>query len=145
MDMDPAVAAAEEEQKKNAGGYRYWARNVPDSQRLPEQIASEAEAQVSVVPGASAWNTGGTWEEKSVLSHTRDFLEVRMLGIELHPQCRVCGVESVTGDASVVFVRQKKRPGFELDVTLKWAWYADADAAAAAVPGVEDDEAVTGL
>ena len=40
IDMDPAVAAAEEEQKKNAGGYRYWARNVPDSQRLPRSITS---------------------------------------------------------------------------------------------------------
>merc|ERR1712065_126598 len=98
-----------------------------DSGLVPEQISSPAEAEVTVMQGASAWNSGGTWEEKSVFQKTEAFLKHELEGAELGPGLRVDAVESVKGEASVVYVRKKKKPGFELDLTLKWTYAPDGE------------------
>jgi len=83
----------------------------------PQQV-QKTQTNISAAP--SAWNTGGTWEERNLTPFTHRRIK-ELLAENFSPQF-VSGplqVEikewKVEGDASLVLVRGKKRLGYELN------------------------------
>ena len=76
--------------------------------------------------GGSAWNAGGTtWEEKDVSKWAKARLTLRLLETIVEDRARtirVVGLKSaIPGDASVAFVRGRKRYIFNFnDIVLDW-------------------------
>ncbi len=109
----------------------YFFKSTPAhlaAQYKPQPIANPAaeEASSSTADGPSKWNKGGTWEEKDNSTWARERMETLFVGVEL-PAGKLQGgsasitkADSVTGDASVVWTRGKKRCSYEMSVTLSW-------------------------
>lgn len=83
--------------------------------------ASAAASASTSSSGASAWNTGNTWEERDLSKWAATFLKQRLVGIRTTDHdIEISEVSTVTGDASILYVRGKKRCGFDLKVKAKW-------------------------
>ena len=94
--------------------------------RLPEQGLDVALAEPTVIPGASAWNKAGTWEERDVTTWAKESLELVLKGtFYLFPALAPGAVAKVAkatveGTASYASVRGKKRYIYEFKVILNW-------------------------
>ena len=92
----------------------------PSSSPSPEQ------------PGGSRWNAAGTWEEKDLSSwaHTRltALLSSPSLAAPASAPSLTVTVTKVTGDATLVFTRGKRRVGYDLQVTAEWSATVDGAA-----------------
>jgi hypothetical protein len=84
------------------------------------RLDGDAAATTTTAPaGASAWNAAGTWEERDFTSRGKEAFKraVAARGGE----GTTFTVTSVSGHASVVFVRGAPRPGVEFeDVAIAW-------------------------
>lgn len=72
---------------------------------------------------SSVWNSAGTWEERDVSAWAKERLQALLLSVELEEAGTKITVKSVTkctGDARVLFIRGKKRAGFEFHLALQW-------------------------
>lgn len=116
-------------------------RPAPPPKRLDDTSAEEMrrhEEQVKSTSG-SAWNSSGTWQDKSFSSFAKKRLPE--LFIEKSKEAaaaalkdakkdakdlfRFTAAKSCTGDASVIFSRGKKRPGFECTLELEFVGSVD--------------------
>eukprot|EP00466_Bigelowiella_natans_P001634 jgi/Bigna1/140236/aug1.55_g14944 len=75
----------------------------PLSETQAKAIEEESSNRVS---GASAWNSAGTWEEKSVKIWAR-----ARLG-------QLIEVNSVSGEADIVFIRNRRRYGVDMEARI---------------------------
>ena len=104
----------------SGGGYRYWSTGASAPAPPPVRLDGDAAATTTTAPaGASAWNAAGTWEERDFTSRGKEAFKraVAARGGE----GTTFTVTSVSGHASVVFVRGAPRPGVEFeDVAIAW-------------------------
>ena len=91
------------------------------SAALPQPVA--ASPSPSPEPsGGSRWNAAGTWEEKDLSS----WAQQRLTALLSFPASASSSsslsvtVTGVTGDATLVFTRGKKRVGYDLSITAEW-------------------------
>eukprot|EP01083_Nonionella_stella_P001497 4317_1 len=88
----------------------------------PKKVNGDA----GVAPGTeshhgSAWNQGGTWEEKDMSSWAKDCLKEKFLGIASDcGQVKVTSMTKCEGHANIIFVRGKKRIGYDFEIQLEW-------------------------
>jgi len=72
----------------------------------------------------STWNRMGTWEEKDYSKWAQDRLKALLVEIECPKfstgELKVTEVVKAEGDATILFLRGKKRVGFEMDLKAKW-------------------------
>jgi hypothetical protein len=116
--------------------YSYWAANGPQTSAPPakrltgeEAAAAAAEEAARAAGASSAWNAGGTFEERDVSAWARAEGEQLLISIGAGAGGRVAVTKAaVTGEATQWIVRGKARAGFELALVLEWA-VAGADAA----------------
>ncbi|XP_054785706.1 uncharacterized protein LOC129292179 [Prosopis cineraria] len=119
--------AAEKEQQQGAS-YTYWVRKITDGaapmpvpQKLtPEDVLSGQPRSNTV---GSVWNRAGTWEERSLNSWATQRMKELLMSVgSLQFSSGRAEIEDVTkcvGDAFVVIVRNKKRVGYNYELTLK--------------------------
>lgn len=84
----------------------------PSPSQSPEPAAS-----VSSVAGGSRWNAAGTWEERDMSSWAHSRLTALLA---FNSGALAVSCTKVTGDATLVFTRGKKRVGFDLAVQCEW-------------------------
>ncbi|GJP29228.1 hypothetical protein CLOM_g20354 [Closterium sp. NIES-68] len=122
---DPAIP------KDPSLSYRYWVGPRGNGEEkaapppMPRRLSQEELASLQRNDSkGSAWNQGGTWEEKSL----NDWAKQRLKEL-LRCSCpAVIGpatytlsteVDSCSGDTTIVVVRNKRRHGYILDISLK--------------------------
>jgi hypothetical protein len=120
------------------------ALNVSTAPRLVSAGGAASPVPVSSPSaGASAWNSAGTWEEKTVTASATAALKDKLLALR-PPRQGAFDVSLVrvatTGDVRLISTRGTLRVGFELDVSGGWEM-RDADGAIAATGTFNIDEA----
>lgn len=120
------------------------ALNVSTAPRLVS--AGDASSPVPVASpsaGASAWNSAGTWEEKTVTASATAALKDRLLAMR-PPRQGGFDVQltrvATTGEVRLISTRGTLRVGFELSVSGAWEM-RDADGGVAATGSFNIDEA----
>lgn len=136
--------------------YRYWVGPRGDGVEkaapppMPRKLSQEELASLQRVDSkGSAWNQGGTWEEKSLNEWAR-----RRLGELLQCSCAATigaaeytlstELETCMGDTTIVVVRNKRRHGYLLDIRLKLAGLSSLADAKEVSGSVEVHEATYG-
>eukprot|EP00270_Netrium_digitus_P016362 TRINITY_DN5856_c0_g1_i2.p1 TRINITY_DN5856_c0_g1~~TRINITY_DN5856_c0_g1_i2.p1 ORF type:complete len:147 (+),score=30.60 TRINITY_DN5856_c0_g1_i2:102-542(+) len=141
--MSSAASAQDSSPLSQGGGggskdkslsYTYWTgrrgdgKETPAPAAVPRRLSQEELANLTRVNSeGSAWNVGGTWEERSVNEWAKERIQnlLRLEGEALvarHGSKElIFQVDSstVTGDATVVIARNKKRCGFMFDISIK--------------------------
>ena len=144
-----AAAAAEPEQLYSAEGEHgragYYVKTVGNAPvAAPTKLNAEEAAQKEAPKRTgSAWNTGGTWENKDVTKWAKVSLPPLFEGQRVG-DIAVRSATLSSGHASVVLVRGKMRPGFDLKLELEWEQGEPKPPAAAAPPAQEAGAAVGG-
>jgi len=141
-----AAAAAEPEQLYSAEGEHgragYYVKTVGNAPvAAPTKLNAEEAAQKQAPKRTgSAWNTGGTWENKDVTKWAKVSLPPLFEGQRVG-DIAVRSATLSSGHASVVLVRGKMRPGFDLKLELEWEQGEPKPPAAAAPPAEGAGEA----
>eukprot|EP00897_Mesotaenium_endlicherianum_P000882 jgi/Mesen1/10795/ME000092S10278 len=99
MSLDYEIVGSPKDSKMS---YRYWVNKpgdgseAPAPQAVPKKLSqAEADGMCSATNAGSVWNTAGTWEEKNLTEWGKARIK-----------------------ASVIYVRNKKRVGFNFDIVL---------------------------
>uniref|UniRef100_A0A7S2DGV5 Activator of Hsp90 ATPase AHSA1-like N-terminal domain-containing protein n=1 Tax=Haptolina brevifila TaxID=156173 RepID=A0A7S2DGV5_9EUKA len=98
-----------------------------DKQKQPKRLSVGAEGVAESAPSAaagSAWNVGGTWEEKDMGSWAKDELTSRLEGVRTSADdltVKVSKSKSVEGTASVVASRGTMRHLYEFSAELEFS------------------------
>lgn len=98
---------------------------VPPPALIGTFAASEAPAAAaaSAAGGPSAWNAAGVFEERDLFGWAKSELQTRALSLTSTVggvTVRVTSVSDVSGTATIIFSRGKKRAGFDLEFKLEY-------------------------
>ncbi|KAL6888531.1 hypothetical protein ACP4OV_009557 [Aristida adscensionis] len=127
---ETATAAAGAGEK--ASSYRYWVREasgdaapLPVPRKLdPAAAAANGGGNANPPPLGSVWNQAGTWEEKNLNSWANGRIKdlLGSLGSLEFPsgKASIDEVSKCLGDAFLVTVRNKKRVGYNYELSLKF-------------------------
>jgi len=125
---DTATAAPAPAEK--ASSYRYWVREATgDAAPLPvprklDPAAAAANGNGNPPPLGSVWNQAGTWEEKNLNSWANSRIKdlLGSLGSLEFPtgKASIDEVSKCSGDAFQVTVRNKKRVGYNYELSLRF-------------------------
>ena len=118
--------------------YSYWAANEakeappPEARKLTQEEAEQLQRAASA--GASAWNAGGTFEERDLTNWVKDTLKELLIGLQGQPSgsnsnivAQITEIEFCVGDAGQWIVRGSVRANFDLDIKVKWVVQIDGD------------------
>ncbi|GJN18961.1 hypothetical protein PR202_gb06183 [Eleusine coracana subsp. coracana] len=124
----PAAAAAPAEK---ASSYGYWVReNTGDAAPLP--VPRKLDPAAATVNGngngnppplGSVWNQAGTWEEKNLNSWANGRIKDLLGSFSMEfptGKASIYEVSKCSGDAFQVTVRNKKRVGYNYELSLKF-------------------------
>mmetsp|Transcript_498 Transcript_498/g.550 ORF Transcript_498/g.550 Transcript_498/m.550 type:complete len:199 (+) Transcript_498:114-710(+) len=129
-----STAPTETKDKSKADSTYYYFKSTPAhiaKNYVPQKIDSngvmpEQTPRLPVVENTqgSAWNRMGTWEEKDYSKWARDRLKELLLEMECPVfstgELKISDVVTAEGDATILYLRGKKRLGFELNLKAKW-------------------------
>lgn len=122
------VSAASENQEQQGASYKYWVREatadaapLPVPKKLsPDDILSNKSQPATL---GSVWNRAGTWEEKSLNKWASDRIKELLTSVGSVEfsggKAEITEVSNCVGDAFLVTVRNKKRVGYNYELTLK--------------------------
>ncbi|KAH9805436.1 Aha1 N domain-containing protein [Citrus sinensis] len=122
------VSAASEKQEQQEASYTYWVREatadaapLPVPKMLsPDDILSNKSQPATL---GSVWNRAGTWEEKSLNKWASDRIKELLTSVGSVEfsggKAEITEVSNCVGDAFLVTVRNKKRVGYNYELTLK--------------------------
>ncbi|KAJ4829213.1 hypothetical protein Tsubulata_024522 [Turnera subulata] len=107
--------------------YRYWVREATaDAAPLPVPKKLSAQELLSSSSSnnlGSVWNRAGTWEEKNLnnwaTGRIKDLLGSMDSLAFSEGKAQIAEVSRCSGDAFLVTVRNKKRVGYNYELTLK--------------------------
>lgn len=90
--------------------------------RLNAEEAAQLEAANRSQSGGSAWNSGGTWEEKDKSSWGRETLKglLSAANCDFGGESVAFSAVKVDGDATIAVVRGRPRYLYDFKVELKW-------------------------
>jgi hypothetical protein len=127
----PEPLYAESGEHGRVGGIVRTVGNAPVRKpvALSEQEARQHEFQRK--GSGSAWNVGGTWEDKDMSKWAKSTLPGMLSGVA-NSTVSITGASIEGGRASVVMVRGQMRPGWDLNIKLQWEAVVKDEAAAAA-------------
>jgi hypothetical protein len=96
----------------------------------PKKI--EKAVEFTTAEGAAAWNAAGTFEEKNQTSWATDrlkelFTSIRCKVPEKDAVFAISSVESVSGDASIVSARGKRKHVCDFTFNMKWTLKVEGD------------------
>ncbi|CAH9075573.1 unnamed protein product [Cuscuta epithymum] len=136
--MEGGGAAAEGKPKDPAAAsYTYWVREkTSDAAPLPVPRKLNPDYQPNNENPArlgSAWNSAGTWEEKSLDKWADNRIKELLESMGSLEMCggnaEITEVTKCSGDAFLVTVRNRKRVGYTYELTLgvKGEWLVGAE------------------
>ncbi|CEO98884.1 hypothetical protein PBRA_006999 [Plasmodiophora brassicae] len=107
----------------------YFFKSTPQEQAAkfaPQRVdAKQAAAPEAPSDGTSVWNRGNTWEERDLTRWATDTIKELLSAVPIEAagedSIQISSVDTPKCHASIVFVRGKKRHGFDLSVEVKWA------------------------
>eukprot|EP00469_Lotharella_globosa_P007470 CAMPEP_0167784018 /NCGR_PEP_ID=MMETSP0111_2-20121227/7398_1 /TAXON_ID=91324 /ORGANISM="Lotharella globosa, Strain CCCM811" /LENGTH=194 /DNA_ID=CAMNT_0007675031 /DNA_START=85 /DNA_END=669 /DNA_ORIENTATION=+ len=125
--------ASEAKEKSKADSTYYYFKSTPAhiaKNYVPKKIdpnaampTQTARAPVEQNTG-STWNKIGTWEEKDYSKWAQDRLKALLVETECPAfssgELKIAEVTKAEGDATILFLRGKKRIGFEMHLKAKW-------------------------
>jgi len=89
------------------------------------------QIEATKTTNGSAWNTAGTWEDKKLsMKFLQSSFEKQLIETEYKfttGYLKVSSFDSVTGEASLVTSRGKRRMGYELELKVKLEGSAGSD------------------
>ena len=91
----------------------------------PKKLESNLE-QSSVSPSStgSAWNAGGTWEDKDLSVWVQTQLETYLASVRLSTmdnlEVSISRVVQISGDATITMIRGQKRFIMDYSIELEW-------------------------
>jgi len=143
----------EQPKDEKKASYTYWVNNDPNffgnkgidiapkklDENKPDQFRETEDAKKA---GHSAWNSAGTWEEKSLKGPAfLEFLRNYIPGYTTKDgKLEISEVRSVTGEGRLILSRGKKRVGFEINVELEYKGLGDLEGAAGTISYKEFQE-----
>lgn len=116
-----------EEEKALIGDIRPK-RIDPNSVAAAEE--SSAPKPIAAEKGASAWNAGGTFEERDMNEWAKNNITERVQGVSVEGdgfKIEVAKLEKIDGDASITFARGRKRHVFDFELLVNWEATLDGD------------------
>lgn len=110
----------------------------------PKLIEAKA-SQPALSRQGSAWNKGGTWEERDCSDWARSALKTHLMSATLPSMSDgklQISSASLSGDASIVWSRGNKSIGYHLNVTIDFKGEVNSKAVSGQlkIPELEDDE-----
>mmetsp|Transcript_4889 Transcript_4889/g.6633 ORF Transcript_4889/g.6633 Transcript_4889/m.6633 type:complete len:215 (-) Transcript_4889:1064-1708(-) len=134
LNKDMNTFCSDKTEQKGDLSYNYFHKQAnegcappPISVKLSEEEAATMHRTNSQnsAPGASAWNSAGTWEEKCHMAWVKERLGACLVGLGSQTMKStntlfITAVASCSGDANAVLVRGKARHGFDLVLSLSW-------------------------
>jgi len=121
------ATATPKEDAKGANSSYYFFKSTPKEEQAkfaPKKIeAPKPEEKKAISNGPSAWNKGGTWEEKDHSEWARTSVATYLGKVSFSIPEGTISLENweVTGDCTVVFSRGKHRVGYELLAKTKYS------------------------
>merc|ERR1711971_159675 len=112
----------------------------------PKKLDATAAAKMESAAAAkgSSWNTGATMEQFDYSEWMKKRLEALLLGVTFPGSAvQISEVVKVEGSATILLIRGKYRPGFDVSFECKWKGYAevgDAPAPPLAAKAKEEKE-----
>merc|ERR1711971_368323 len=109
----------------------------------PKKLDAVAAAKMESTAKAkgSSWNTGATMEQFDYSEWMKQRLEALLLGVTFPGSAvRISEVVKVEGSATILLIRGKYRPGFDVSFECKWKGYADVNDAPNPPLAAKDEE-----
>uniref|UniRef100_A0A2C9U4K7 Activator of Hsp90 ATPase AHSA1-like N-terminal domain-containing protein n=1 Tax=Manihot esculenta TaxID=3983 RepID=A0A2C9U4K7_MANES len=128
MEDDNGRGISEEKRPPQGASYTYWVREatadaapLPLPKKLSQNDIVSSQSQSPTL--GSVWNRAGTWEEKSLNKWATDRIKELLVSagtLEFSSgKAEIAEVSKCFGDAFLVTVRNKKRVGYNYELTLK--------------------------
>jgi len=99
----------------------YVPQKIDPNDAMPEQTPRPPVAENTT---GSTWNKMGTWEEKDYSKWAQGRLKELLVAVECPKfstgELKVSEVTKAEGDATILYLRGKKRLGFAMDLKVKW-------------------------
>ncbi|KAL9445124.1 hypothetical protein AB3S75_018173 [Citrus x aurantiifolia] len=122
------VSAPSEKQEQQGASYTYWVREatadaapLPVPKKLSRDDILSNKSQPTTL--GSVWNRAGTWEEKNLNKWASDRIKELLTSVGSvefsDGKAEITEVSNCVGDAFLVTVRNKKRVGYNYELTLK--------------------------
>ncbi|KAH7572480.1 hypothetical protein ACOSP7_015651 [Xanthoceras sorbifolium] len=117
-----------EKQAGAGASYTYWVREatsdaapLPVPKKLNPNDMISSQSQPAVL--GSVWNRAGTWEEKNLNKWASDRIKELLTAVGSLEfsggKAEITEVSNCSGDAFLVTVRNRKRVGYNYELTLK--------------------------
>ncbi|KAK8820694.1 Hsp90-like protein [Blastocystis sp. ATCC 50177/Nand II] len=122
--------------------YYQWSKQINESKKELERLGvstaptriDNSQAVEELAPShkltSSAWNKAGTWEEcdfsKWAQSRIPEIFKTGHISKNNY-EITFPSVEKCDGQATYVFVKGKKRPGFDFSLRIKWKATCDSE------------------
>ncbi|CAA3021855.1 uncharacterized protein LOC111366082 [Olea europaea subsp. europaea] len=122
-----AVSTDKASESAAAASYTYWVRELTHDaapRPVPKKLnVEDLPNQSNPTHLGSAWNRAGTWEEKSLNKWASDRIKELVVSVGALEfsggRAEIAEVTRCTGDAFLVTVRNKKRVGYNYELTLR--------------------------
>ncbi|KAK2646133.1 hypothetical protein Ddye_021328 [Dipteronia dyeriana] len=126
--MENGGVTSEKQQETAGSSYTYWVREAtadaapfPVPKKLNQNEIISTESQPNVL--GSVWNRAGTWEEKNLNKWASDRIKELLTSVGSMEfsggKAEIAEVSTCSGDAFLVTVRNRKRVGYNYELTLK--------------------------
>eukprot|EP01083_Nonionella_stella_P120154 359776_1 len=94
--------------------------------KLDTSAAKQVEHTVKATSRGSTWNTGATMEQFDYSDWMKKRIEALLLGLTFsNSGIKITEVVKVEGSATILLVRGKYRPGYDISFECKWKGYVD--------------------
>eukprot|EP00475_Leptophrys_vorax_P044119 TRINITY_DN871_c0_g1_i1.p1 TRINITY_DN871_c0_g1~~TRINITY_DN871_c0_g1_i1.p1 ORF type:complete len:212 (+),score=41.18 TRINITY_DN871_c0_g1_i1:50-685(+) len=105
--------------------HKFQPQKVDSAAARSEESKSSSSSSASAGNGASAWNVAGTWEERDMTKWAEHKIKEVLVGYEFpgsfeRGTIKINEVKKVEGHASIIFVRGKKKVGYEFKIEASW-------------------------
>ncbi|KAK3221188.1 hypothetical protein Dsin_008213 [Dipteronia sinensis] len=126
--MENGGVSSEKQQEAAGSSYTYWVREatvdaapLPVPKKLNQNEIISNQSQPTVL--GSVWNRAGTWEEKNLNKWASDRIKELLTSVGYMEfsggKAEIAEVSNCSGDAFLVTVRNRKRVGYNYELTLK--------------------------
>eukprot|EP01084_Bolivina_argentea_P077222 140014_1 len=93
-------------------------------QKVDKLVAANIENNTSIKNKGSTWNTGATMEQFDYSEWMKKRVTELLLGVTFkESEIKINKVTNIEGSATILLVRGKYRPGYDINIECKWKGY----------------------
>eukprot|EP00483_Globobulimina_turgida_P001934 UN01936 len=119
--------------KKSSTYYLYKSTDKEEAKKyapkkLDNSTAQKVETAAKSASKGSTWNTGATMEQFDYSAWMKDRIKQLLLGLTFaNSSIKITEVVKVDGSATILLIRGKYRPGYDISFECKWKGYIEAN------------------